>query len=152
MDWRVKRITEELKKHDRNLFAMRTNTGMVQVWRKAERWAAAENLYGEFDRSSNPMNFITALTDNWKLDGEPVDRGIEPLMHMLRNMDSWTRGSQLDQMRKRREKEKEDLDRQKRNEIRALAADSRKDFAKATNDINTSAWDMTDARRKYGNS
>lgn len=98
------------------------------------------------------MQFITALTHDWKLTGIPVDRGIDPLMFKIRQMDSWQRGSELDAMRKRREREKEDQDRQKRNETRAIAADLRKEFAAATNDINTSTIDMTDARRKYGTS
>jgi hypothetical protein len=151
MSWRVIRLTQELKKHDKCLFAKQINTGMVQVWRQADKWDASDLSYEETSRSL-PMQFITALTDTWKLDGVPVERGIEPVLNRIRHMDSWNQGSSLDAMRKRREKEKEDKQRQKRNENRAIAADLRKEFAAATNDINTASLDMTDARRKYGTS
>lgn len=150
MGWRIKRLTQELQKHDRSLFAKETENGMVQVWRKADRWNAAD-LLTEETGFSTPLQFITALTDNWKLDGKPVEHGIDPLMFKIRQMDSWQQGPQLEAMRKRREREDEDRKRQRNNENRAIAADLRKDFAKATNDFNTSSLDMTDARRKYGN-
>lgn len=149
MDCRVKRLTQELRSHDRSLLAIRTNIGMVQVWRKAERWSAAELIEGESDHS-DPMQFITALTDTWKLDGTPVDRGIEPLMRKIQEMDSWNKVGILDELRKKREIAKEDKKRQLDNENKARAYDLRKDFAKAVNDINTSSLDMTDTRRQHG--
>lgn len=151
MSWRVARLTQEVRNHDSSLFALKSPKGVVQVWRRANRWDAAY-LMDETSDHSQPMQFILALTDNWKADGNPIECGIEPVLSKLRQMDSWRQGSQLDEMRKRREREKEDQERQKRNETRAIAADLRKDFAKATNDINTSSLDMSDARRKYGNS
>jgi len=150
MSWRLTRYTQELKKHDPCLFAVESAPGAVQVWRKAGKWEASE-LFPEESGQSQPIQFITALTDTWKPDGIPVDRGIEPLMFKIRQMDTWNRGPELEAMRNRREKEKEDKKRQNKNEIMARAADLRKDFAKAVNDINTSSLDMTDARRKYGN-
>ena len=150
MSWRVNRLTQELQKHDRNLFATRIDTGMIQVWRKADKWTASD-LSSEESGHSRPMQFITALTDTWKLDGKPVDRGIDPLLHQINQMDCWNHGAQLEAMRKRREAEKKDKDRMNRNETRAIAADLRREFAAATNDINTSSLDMTDVRKKYGN-
>jgi hypothetical protein len=149
MGWRIKRLTQELQKHDRCLFAQETSNGMVQVWRKADRWGAAD-LLREETGFSQPLQFITALTDNWKLDGIPVDHGIDPLMFRIRQMDSWQQGTQLEAMRKRRDSEDEDRKRQRNNENRAIAADLRKDFAKATNDINTSILEKADARREHG--
>lgn len=149
MSWRVTRITQELQKHDRCLFATQTHNG-IQVWRKADRWEAAD-LSSEESGHSRPLQFITALTDTWKPDGNPVDHGIDPLLYKIRQMDTWNQASILNDMRKRREKEEEDKKRQTKNENRAIAYDMRKEFAKATNDINTSSIDMTDARRKYGN-
>lgn len=151
MDWRVSRLTQELRKHDRSLKAIRTNTGMIQVWRQAEHWSAAELIDGESTHSS-PMQLITALTDTWKVDGNPIDLGIEPLMRKIQYMDSWNKVGVLDELRKRREMESEERKRQNKNENMAIAADLRKDFAKVTNDINTSSLDMTDARRQYGTS
>ena len=149
MDWRVIRLTQEVEKHDRMLKAVRTNTGMIQIWRQAEHWAAAELIDGESD-DSQPMQFILALTDDWGLTGNPIDIGIEPLMRKIQHMDSWNKVGILDDMRKRREAEAEEKKRQRANENKAIAADMRTEFAKAVNDINTSSLDMTDARSKYG--
>lgn len=146
MDWRVSRLTQELRKYDRTLKAVRTNSGMVQVWREAEHWSAAELIDGE-STNSKPMQFITALTDTWKLDGNPIDLGIEPLMRKIQSMDSWNKEGILDGMRKRREAEDEDRKRQRANENKAIAADMRTEFAAAVNDINTSSLDMTGNRR-----
>lgn len=149
MDWRVKRLTQELKKHDATLYAVKTNTGMIQVWRRAEHWAAAELIDGESDHSQ-PTQFITALTDDWKLTGNPVDRGIDPLMWKIQEMDSWSKGSIVDELRKQRERAKEDRKRAQKNENKARAYDMRKEFAQAVNDINTSTIEKVDRRRSYG--
>lgn len=149
MDMRVNRITQELKKHDRTLKAIRTNTGMIQVWRTAESWRAADLIDGESD-SSQPMQFITALTDNWNVTGIPIDLGIDPLMWKIQEMDSWSKESMLDEMRRGRERAKEDRQRVRKNENRAIAYDLRKEFANATNEINTSTLEKIDKRRDYG--
>jgi hypothetical protein len=58
-------------------------------------------------------------------------------MQMIRSMDTWSKEDQLPIMRKKREEEEEQKKRSFRNNVGALAADIRKDFAKATNDIST---------------
>ncbi len=122
---------------------------MIQVWRVAERWAAADLINGESDHSQ-PMQFIAALTDNWNVTGNPIDLGIDPLLWKIQEMDSWSKGSVLDEMRRGRERAKEDRKRQQKNENKARAYDMRKEFAKAVNDINTSTLKKVDRRRDYG--
>jgi hypothetical protein len=70
-------------------------------------------------------------------------------MHKIREMDAWRDDSMLDQMRQERERSKENRAREKRNEMKARAYDMRRDFAKATNDINTSTVEKVDYRRNY---
>lgn len=149
MDWRIKRITQELQKHDKSLFAVKTNL-MTQVWRKAEKWSASDVDPDEAD-SFNPTQFILALTDNWNLDGTSVEWGLDPIMKRIQEMDLWTKDSYLDGMRKEREKNKAMRDRALKNEMKARAYDMRKEFAQATNEINTSTLEKVDSRRKYGN-
>lgn len=149
MGWRLHRYNQELKAHDPLLVAVEVPAG-IQVWRKAPNWQASE-FGSDLTGKSQPMQFITALTDNWKEDGTPVDRGIEPLIYRIRQMDTWQSGSKLKEMRERREREDQDRKRMRRNENRAIAADCRKEFAAATNDINTSTLDMSDRKTKYGN-
>ncbi len=146
MDWKVTRLTQELKKHDRTLFAKKTESEMVQVWRRAEKWSAADLFY-EQTSSSNPMQFILALTHDWSLQGKSVDWGIDPVMTKIQEMDLWSKESFLSDLRKERERAKDVREQSKRNEIRARAADMRKDFAQATNEINTSTLEKVDNRR-----
>ena len=147
MEWSVVRLNQEVKKHDRRLFVVKNGSGMRQIWRQADKWDAAD-LDGLTPIRSAPIQLILSLTDNWDASGKPVEWGIEPIMHKIMQMDSWQDDSIFSKIRKERERVKEDKERAKRNEIRAYAADNRRLFAKATNDINTSILDKTDNRRK----
>ena len=132
---RENRITQEVRKVDPLLYAVRTNAGMIQVWRKADK-PTIEGLT-EFEDSSKTGSayFVLALTDNFKLTGRPVDIGLEPLSRKLREMDTWSDPDQFTNMVKRRDNETKDKERTKSNNMRAIAADLRKDFAAATNDV-----------------
>ncbi len=111
---------------------------MIQIHRHGERLSDCD-FDPEFGPSGPASYFICALTDNWTLQGKPVDWGIDPVMNRIRDMDLWGSNHSLDKMRERREKLKADKDNSQRNETRAIAADMRKDFARATNDINTAS-------------
>ena len=144
MDWRAHRITQELQKHDKGLFAKRVNDS-IQVWRLADHWAAADLEDGM--GASRPTHFVLALTDNWQLSGRPVDWGLQPVWDRIIEMDQHQKASFLDEMRKDRERAKEARKRSQINDVRARAADMRKEFAQATNDINTSTLEKIDNRR-----
>lgn len=147
MEWSLNRLNQEVKKHDRRLFVIKTASGMKQIWRQADKWDAADTI-DEYDKSSIPIQLILSLTDTWGANGKPVEWGIEPVIHKLLSMDAWTQVDMLEKMRKGREQEKEDKDRARRNELRAYVADNRREFAKATNHINTSTLAKVDNRRK----
>jgi hypothetical protein len=146
MDWKVIRLTQTLSQYDRSLFAQKTASGMIQVWRKADKWNAADLCYEETE-SSQPMQFIFALTDDWTLTGKVVDWGIEPVMHHVYELDTWSKISFLDDIRKQRDRAKSVRQQSQRNEIRARAYDMRKEFSEATNEINTSTLEKVDNRR-----
>lgn len=147
MDFRLKRIDCELKKYDRCLYAVRSGSGMLQVHRKAEHWSAADFVTTPTAESPYPQ-LILCLTDTWKYEGKPVEWGLEPLMREIRSRDGWAQALSFEQMLKNRENaermKKESLQR----EMRARAYDVRRDFARATNDINTSTLEKVDRRRK----
>ena len=149
MDWSVKRLNDELKKHDPLLYALKTNSGMRQVWRKAEKKDAAYAGFTEETETSSPCQFILALTEDWKLTGHAVEWGIEPVMQKILEMDSWRDDSTLSQIRKERERQKDIREQSRRNDLKARALDMRRDFARATNDINTSTLEKVDFRRNY---
>jgi hypothetical protein len=151
MDWKVIRLNQELRRYDRSLFAQKQGSGMIQVWRKADKWSASDLSYDE-TQSSNPMHFVLALTHNWTVSGQCVDWGLEPVMARIHEMDLWSKQSFLDDLRKQRDRAKAIREQSNRNEIRARASDMRKEFAEATNEINTSTLEKVDSRRtKYGN-
>ena len=82
-----------------------------------------------------------------------MEWGIEPVSWKIREMDAQRDDSYLERMEKENERVDQIRKQSHLNEVKATAADMRKDFAKAVNDINTSALDMTDPRRKQdGNS
>lgn len=140
----VGRYTKIVRKHDRALYAVDAGS-CLQIHRKAD------SIHQTF--FSSPMNqYVLSLTDNWKPDGNPVEWGEVPLLEMLSSMDTWRSSTDLGELRQRRERDEELRKNSIKNEIRARAADLRKDFARATNDINTSTVDMVDRRRmKDGN-
>lgn len=148
MDARVEILNKHLKGHDRYLYAIRTGNDMVQVYRQSTRWDSYE-VDGKTLTVSRPNpQFIIALTADWTLRSKPVEWGIEPLMWKLKEMDSWRDDRQLEKIRRERETRAELTKRAERNETRAIAADLRRDFARETNDVNTSTLERVDNRRK----
>lgn len=141
MDWKVLRLNKEVKAYDPDLFARRTPGGMIQICRLKNRWTAYEIDGAILQASSPDTQIILALTDNWVVTGKPVDRGLEPTMSRLREMDQWRDDSGYSQLVREREREEELKKRRIKNEMRARAYDVRRDFAKVTNDINTSSLD-----------
>jgi hypothetical protein len=148
MDWKLERLNNEVKSYWRDLYAIRTSSGMLQIYKRGVRWETF-TFEGRTLHYSRPNpQFILALTDTWTLTGKPVDWGIEPTMSRIREMDSWRDDRIYEDLVKERERAKANKDRAYRNEIRARAYDLRKDFARATNDINTSALEKVDHRRR----
>lgn len=147
MSWERKdRLNSVVKAYDPLLSVEKDTRGILLVKRKMD--CLAESHYGQMNLE-NPYSFsiILSLTDNWKPNGQPVDWGIEPIMETLRGMDAWNADT-FEDMVKRRERAAEDKKRIRDNDYRARALDMRKDFARLTNDINTSSLSMDDPRRK----
>jgi len=135
MDGYCKRLTKELKLYSRDLYADRGPNGAVQIYRKATRYESYE-FEGKTLTVALPLpQLILHLTDNWLPSGTPVEWGIEPICWKIRKMDSHRDDSYFEEMLKVREMDEESRKQSRKNEFRAIAADLRKDFAKATNDI-----------------
>lgn len=139
MDYRLSKINRALKDYDRQLYAVRAKSGAALVMRSADRIEATMLGHVDIDNLRPNPQFIFALTDNWKANGNPVECGIERMMFMLRSFDTWSSAETFESMVERREREARDKERQESNERRAMAMDMRREFAKATNDINTSS-------------
>lgn len=130
MSFRLKRISRFVNSYDKDLYA-KSVKDIITVWRKNSNPAA----YEYFDDELNTDQFIIALTDSWSMSGNPVDWGLDPIYWKIMSMDSWHRINMYDEFCRRRERMMENKERARRNENRAIAADLRSEFAKATNDI-----------------
>lgn len=128
---RAQRISEVVKRYDSALYAVAAPKG-IQVHRRLEKYVAPT---ADVNGSSTQSLFILALTDTWHLSGTPVDWGVEPLMLELRSRDQWNQDRAFDEMIRRREAMEADRIRGRKNQFRAVAADMRREFAEATNDI-----------------
>lgn len=151
MSWAAMRLEKELKRYDRKLYVVKSSNGMLQVWRKPESWGDSMRDESTDGAQLSPL-LVLPLTHDWTLKGRIVDWGFEPIKAKLREMDGWRDDTMLEKWRNDRDFIKRDEDRMKRNDARARAAELRSDFAKATNDINTSTLEKIDNRRlKNGN-
>lgn len=148
MDSRTQTINRVVQSFDRTLFVYRNKEGMRLIMRRADRLEDSDYNQKEPALASLHPQMILALTDSWKSTGQSVDWGIEPILEQLKSMDLWRNDRMLEEIRERRESKERDESRMKRNEFKAIAADMRRDFAKATNDINTSTLEKVDHRRK----
>lgn len=147
---RIRVLNKGLRAHDSMLYARREDNGMVNVYRKGIRWDALEFQGNTLQYVREQPVFVLALTHNWSLTGQPVEWGIEPVISKIKESDFQRTGVlACDELAKEREKAKELRDRANRNDIAARAYDLRGEFAKATNDINTSSMEKADKRRKY---
>lgn len=147
MDSRLKRLNQHIRAYDSDLYAHRTDQGMIQVMRKSVRWDAFEwdGLTVQYLKPQHQP--VLPLTERWNYQSQPCEWGIEPILERLKFMDGWRDDTYWEEMKKNRESDKENRSRAQRNELRAAAADCRRDFAKAVNDINTSALEKVDSRR-----
>lgn len=144
---RTAQLTKHLKVFDRLLYAEQGHSGQHAIFRKSKRYEHFE-FEGQtlfYERSS--PHLIFALTDTWAPGGRPVDWGIEPILNRLKAMDMWADETVYDRFMKQEEKEKESKDKYLKNSIEDFLKDFRRQFARATNDVNTSSLSKTDKRR-----
>lgn len=122
---RVKEITRALRQHDDCLYAQNTHGNRIDIYRKNR-----EAIY--------PPHYLFSLTDDWQRTGKPVPWGIEPLMARIRAMDLWRDDTFVEKWIEADEKRKASEDRAFKNNVESFLYDFRRQFARATNDVNTS--------------
>lgn len=143
----LRTINRELKFFDRKLYADKTADGKVQIFREGVQWDSIPFENSVLWYSRPQPYYILSLTHNWAQQGKPVEWGLEPLLMRLREIDDH-RIDVLGKIHEENEKRAQLARRSKHNEYKAAAADSRRDFARAVNDINTSTLNKVDSRRK----
>lgn len=143
----IERINRHLKLYDKSLYSYRNFHGKVLIMRKADRLEASDYGQDDIDLAELRPQYLFALTTDWNVHSPAVEWGIEPLMQKLKSMDVWRDDQWVKNRRRDNERVNADQKRIRRNELKATAADMRRDFAKATNDINTSTLEKVENRR-----
>lgn len=157
MDWRDKRINDELKKHDPLLFIKSDHNGIRHVMRKntkVKEYDLGDN-YKMLVYEPSP-EYIMSLTKDWTMRGESVEWGLEPIAQRLRDIDSWNPNSIANQFFKHNEKVDDKKAKRRDDNMEDLAREYLPVLKRHFKDTNTSQMDMKkDPRRKgdrkYGN-
>lgn len=148
MNTKLSQIARLLKGYDSDLYPMSALDGSLGIMRKKRRW----EFFRLSDRAAlwfgyDDDQLVLPVTDNWTESGQPVDWGIEPIYWQIQKLDAWRDDGEYERYVKYRQRIKDNKQREHRNEMRALAADCRREFAQATNEINTSTMAKIDKRR-----
>lgn len=122
---RFKDINKALRNYDECLYIQESHAGRYDLYRKSK--------FG-----CNPPNFIFSITDDWTVSGRPVEWGIDNILNRLKAHDLWRDDKFVENYIKEHEKDEESKARDRRNSIEAFMYDFRRQFARATDSVNTS--------------
>ena len=140
MDGRAKEVDRLVKGYDKCLFAKRESTGAIHIYRKLSHTRSA----------ATPYHMVFALTDNWNATGKPREWGLEVIAARLRAVDLWKDHTIVDRIEKDLKDTDESNERTLKNNIESFLKDFRRQFARATNDVNTSSLSKADPRARFG--
>lgn len=131
---RVQSLNRELKNYDGELYVQETQAGRLDVCRKSK--------FG-----MSPPNYIFSLTEDWSARSKPVPWSTDIVMNRIRAHDLWRDDTFVEQWIKQREKEVESQERARKNTIESFLYDFRRQFGRATNEINTSTLSNKENRK-----
>lgn len=144
---RAERITEAIKSHDGLLYCDENREGKLCVYRKSTRFETYRLDDDSILRFARPTpHFVFALTHDWRITGQMVDWGIEPICARLKAIDLWKRDL-AEEIIQQEEKNIESAARDRKNTTESFLLDFRKQFAKTFDDVNTSTLVKKDSRR-----
>ncbi len=142
-------ITRSLKRYDRDLFCAPASDGVLCVYRKHKRVTPVWE-HEDFTLSSviEDKQLIFALTDNWSRRGTPRAWGTDFILNRLREIDAQANERLLEDFEKAEVRAQESKDRDLTNHLEAWASDSRRAFAKATDDILVHSLSKDEPRKR----
>ena len=145
--FRARRITRALQTYDSLLYA-KNDCGTIRIYRKfKEVRREALNIYTPIFAVVRNDHLVMSLTDTWGSRGKPVDWGIEPIMARIKALDLWNSDNLSTKFFVDEDKEEISKRRDFRNNLESFLYDFRSQFARATNDVNTSLLSKFDKRR-----
>lgn len=144
---RKDQITKAIKKYDRELYCDWSPQGPLVIYRKGHRYEPME-VNGVIIHYQIPSpHYVFALTDTWVITGKSIEWGIEPILARLKAMDLWRDDDIIKEHTRNYHKGEESKARDQRNSIESFLYEFRSQFAKATNNVNTSLLDKRKDRR-----
>lgn len=133
---RAQEITEYVKKYDPLLFC-ESREGKLCILRKSKRVESYEYNGSKIDWVRPDSYIVFALTDNWSIHGQSVDRGVLTIWERLRYIDIWNNRDLAKESMDSVEKVKANRSRDVDNHMESYLKDNAKEFARATSDIRT---------------
>lgn len=121
----IHELNRALKSYDSCLYAKITHPPRVDIYRKSAM-------------ACNPPHYIFSLTEDFKQSSPPVWMGIDVVLNRIKAIDIWRDDSIREKILQDQEKAIESKERDRRNSIESFLYDFRRQFAKATDGVNTS--------------
>lgn len=144
---RAEDITKAIKSHDRELYCEKNREGKLCVYRKGSRIESYDVNGQVIDFVRPAPSFVFALTENWKTNSEPVEWGLVPIVERLKAIDLWNRDL-AGECIKATERDIESRDRARKNSTESFLYEFRRQFARATNEVNTANLAKIDRRKE----
>lgn len=134
---RAKEVTKFIQRFDRELFCEMGREGKLCVFRKGQS-VESYDVDGQVIHFIRPTPYLVfALTDDWTIHGEPREWGLMPILTRLQEIDLWNRDLAKESLESI-EKGKNSRERALDNHLESFLKENRREFARLTNDINTS--------------
>jgi hypothetical protein len=144
---RIRKITKAVQKYDSLLFA-RYEGGAIHIFRHCRDWRVESFGNGILVNVlyDNPWRVISLTTD-WSVRSEPAEWGTDVIINRLKACDLWNQGLTVNDLKKSYDKWDQSRERELHNSVDSFLREFRTQFARATNDVNTSTLAKIDKRR-----
>ncbi len=134
-------LVETLNRFDPSLVVRKDNQGVIGVYRKVKR---SESVSFQGNKLTYVKDFLTPIlysTHDWTRRGQPVQRGALNFLARLQEIDAWSRKAFFEEMERKEKLADESANRAARGAIEDHLLDRRRDFVRATSDINLGTVD-----------
>ncbi len=150
MAFNAREITRTLKRYDPLLFCAQSKAGnYLSVYRRIKQFLpVVDSPEMRMLVLSEASQHVLALTDNWLASGKRRDWGMDLILEKIKSMDLANNARLFEEFEAQEEREKASADRHLDNELEAWAKDSRRAFAKATDDILTHSLSKDEPRKR----
>lgn len=142
----IKRLERHVRRYDKSLCVLPCGN-TVGIYAKGKTFVRYSYNGLDLFYSQPKYDLVFALTDNWSMSGQPIRWGSEVVLARLKAIDQWN-NNPIKDMEEAREKAEDSHWRDFSNNTEAFLKDFRRQFAKATTDINTSTLEKIDRRRE----